>query len=99
VPGGGESPPGALSRGEASDVLRYWQSLMRHQEALEDRPSARRRRSTDGASDEPTPAANVEQPVAGQRYVKLDAMGRESFVVSRRGHVDLELDAEGRAFF
>jgi hypothetical protein len=87
-----ESP---LNDAEASDVLRYWLGLMRHQEALAARPKARRQDPRAAAETLP----NLKDPVPGQQYAKLDWTERGAFFAARRGHVDLEFDAEARGFF
>jgi hypothetical protein len=81
-----------LDRAEAEEVLRYWQALLRHEEALALRPRARR----PGARAE---GVNFAAPVAGQDYMKLAIAGNERFLLEQRGRVRLELDAERLGFF
>lgn len=88
----------ALSDAESCDVLRYWLALMRYQEALGARPRARRpdrEGSLPGADSPP----NLEAPAPGQEYAKLDWTGHESFVAGQRGHAELSLEGDVRAFF
>src|SRR5512133_4185639 len=49
----------------AGDVIRYWLATLAFQEALATRPRARR---TAGVTSD---AINVEEPMAGQDYAKL----------------------------
>lgn len=98
--GPSEGRPGdaPLNDREMRDVLRYWLASMRYQEALAARPKAQRL-----APEDPTgaqgAAANLVQPAPGRKYMKLDWAGREAFVSARRGHVELDLDAESRGLF
>jgi len=87
-----------LNDAEAADVLRYWLGSMRYQEALSARPKAQRIEPASGDAAHP-PVPNLIQPVAGRKYMKLDWEGREAFVCARRGHLDLELNAEAKGLF
>jgi hypothetical protein len=93
------TPPAtaALSDAETCDVLSYWLALLRHQEALANRPRARRPDRDAGLAAEAPP--NLQEPVPGQEYAKLDWSSHEPFVVARRGNAELAVAGEVRAFF
>lgn len=93
-----ERHPPPLNDAEAADVLRYWLGSMRYQEALSARPKAQRLEPGSVDPGQP-PLPNLLQPAPGRKYMKLDWAGREAFVSARRGHVDLELDAEAKGLF
>jgi len=82
-----------LSSKEAAEVLRYWQALLRYEEALSSRPRARR-----PATNAPAPT-DLAAPVPGQDYMKVPFGGAERFLVEQHGHLRLPLDAERLAFF
>jgi hypothetical protein len=82
-----------LSSKEAAEVLRYWQALLRYEEALSSRPRARR-----PATGAPAPT-DLAAPVPGQDYMKLPFGGAERFLVEQHGPLRLPLDAERMAFF
>jgi hypothetical protein len=86
-----------LNDAETADVLRYWLGSMRYQEALAARPKAQRLEP--GAGPVAPVLPNLVQPTPGRKYMKLDWTGREAFVCARRGHLDLELDAEAKGLF
>lgn len=88
----------ALNDAEVGDVLRYWLAVMRHQEALAARPKARRQDVMEPAALAGV-APNLKDPAQGQQYAKLDWSARAAFIVTQRGQVEVELDAEARAFF
>lgn len=88
----------ALTDAEVSDVLRYWLAVMRHQEALAARPKARRQNTTEAAALASV-VPNLKDPAPGQHYAKLDWSERAAFIVTQKGQVDVELDAEACAFF
>jgi hypothetical protein len=82
-----------LATEEATGVLRYWQALLRYEEALSLRPRARRPASGAGA------AIDLAAPVPGQDYMKLPFAGAERFLLEQRGPLRQPLDAERLAFF
>lgn len=88
----------ALNDGEVADVLRYWLAVMRHQEALAARPKARRQDAAQTAALGGV-VPNLKDPAQGQHYAKLDGAERAAFIVTQRGQVEVELDAEAGAFF
>ncbi len=78
----------------ARDVLRYWLSLLRHEEALVSNPKARR----------PLPPHEVRRPqltnpAAGQDYVKIPYDGAASLLVEKRGTATRAMEGEVVAFF
>ncbi|HWO12335.1 MAG TPA: hypothetical protein VNN80_22720, partial [Polyangiaceae bacterium] len=88
-------PP--LNDAETADLLRYWLGSMRYQEALATRPKAQRPEPSSGAEPELVP--NLVHPTPGRKYIKLDWAGREAFVASRRGRVELPLELEAKGLF
>jgi hypothetical protein len=90
-PSAGETA--GLSSKEAAEVLRYWQALLRYEEALSSRPRARR-----AATSAPAPT-DLAAPVPGQDYMKVPFGGAERFLVEQHGQLRLPLDAERLAFF
>jgi hypothetical protein len=87
-----------LSDPEVTDVLRYWLGSMRYQEALAARPKAQPLAPGDSDATSSVPP-NLVQPTPGRKYMKLDWAGHEAFISARRGHVELDLDAEAKGLF
>jgi hypothetical protein len=83
-------PPSAT---DAALVLRYWQALLRYEEALSSTPRARR------PSEGERGAPNLAAPVAGQDYMKLPFTGVARFLLSQHGRVRQALNDERLAFF
>ncbi len=83
-----------MTRAREKSVLRYWLSLLRHEEALAARPRARRVQHG-GA---PT-GAQLAQPAPGQDYMKLPLSGVETFLVRAKGEVEVPVVGEAAAFF
>lgn len=74
------------------NVLRYWLSLVRMEEALARRPRARRPNFRPGP-------VNLQEPVPGQDYAKLTYVGAEAFLTDQGGELLIPLDAEWGPFF
>jgi hypothetical protein len=77
---------------KASEVLRYWRTLLKYQEALGVRPRARR------AAQAGSAVPNLAEPAAGQDYFKLPFSGAERFLIERASLDPLPLDAERAQF-
>lgn len=77
---------------KASEVLRYWRTLLKYQEALGVRPRARR------AAQAGSTVPNLVEPAAGQDYFKLPFAGAERFLIERASLDPLPLDAERAQF-
>ena len=82
-----------LQTEDALGVLRYWQALLRYEEALSLRPRARRPAAGAGA------AIDLAAPVPGQDYMKLPFAGAERFLLEQHGQLRQPLDTERLAFF
>ncbi|HVZ34061.1 MAG TPA: AAA domain-containing protein, partial [Polyangiaceae bacterium] len=78
---------------DAALVLRYWQALLRYEEALSSTPRARHPSEVERA------APHLAAPVAGQDYMKLPFTGAARFLLSQHGRVRQPLNEERLAFF
>jgi hypothetical protein len=82
----------AQSPEQCREVLHYWHTALKYQEALGARPRARR------APQPPPTEVNLVEPGAGQDYFKLPLAGSERFLLERGSLPALPLDAERMLF-
>lgn len=81
-----------LDRREAAQVLRYWLTALRHEEALATRPRARR----PGRPRLP----NLVEPGPGQDYFRIGPQdGGAAFFLGARGALERPFEAAEAAFF
>lgn len=82
----------ALSRQQASEILRYWLASLRLEEALSLRPRARR---VEGAARPP----QLDSPSPGQVYFKVPLDAASASMLAGEAAWSAPLDAERTAFF
>jgi hypothetical protein len=87
-----EPPDSVLSREQADDVLRYWLSALRLEEALQLRPTAR-----PNASGGAVP--RLDQPNLGQDYFKVALDDALVSLLSKQTQLTRAFDAELCGFF
>jgi AAA domain-containing protein len=85
-------PAAVLNREQGDDVLRYWLSALRLEEALQIRPQARR--SAPGGTE-----PRLDQPTPGQDYFKLPLDGGLVELLSKQVQLKRPFDAELCGFF
>ena len=81
-----------LSRAQGDDVLRYWLSTLRLEEALQARPAARQSASGPGVP-------RLDQPTPGQDYFKLPLDAALAELLSKETQLKRPFDAELCGFF
>jgi len=86
------STPSALSHEQGDEVLRYWLSALRLEEALSVRPQARR--ATHAAL-----VPKLEQPTPGQDYFKLPLDARIAQLLGKQTQLKRAFDGELCGFF
>jgi RecA/RadA recombinase len=85
-------PPQALTRSEASEVLRYWLASLQLEEALATRPRARRPLNA-------APALRLDAPSVGHDYFKLPLDDALESLLCKHSPLQKPVDAELGAFF
>jgi hypothetical protein len=87
-----EKPPAALSRAQGDDVLRYWLSALKLEEALQARPAAR-------SSPSGVAVPRLDQPTPGQAYFKLPLDTALAELLAKETQLARPFDAELCGFF
>lgn len=84
--------PSSLSHEQGDDVLRYWLSALRLEEALQVRPQARRATQT-------ALVPKLDQPTPGQDYLKVPLDAEVARLLSQQTQLTRAFDGELCAFF
>jgi hypothetical protein len=91
-----EKPNAVLSRAQGDDVLRYWLSALRLEEALQARPAARSSASLSASGAE---VPRLDQPTPGQDYFKLPFDAALAELLAKETQLTRRFDAELCGFF
>ncbi len=90
-----QPPPNALSRAQVNDVLSYWLSALRLEEALKARPTARH----PGQSEERNVRPRLDVPTPGQDYFKVTMDEAFAGLLTDKEPYTKPFDAELTGFF